>query len=176
MFVSSTIKWLRGLNHKLLSDAGILGSLVRIPLEKWMPIYIALITKYYNYVLSVIACFSITIIFSTHLFNIIYSTSLFPRRCPGIYLSQSYIHMCTKFGWNRSPRRYVLNKNFYAPWLPLFPRCCPGIYLSQSYSHMCTKLDSNRAPRRNILNNNFYAPWRYITHTSADLDTVTSSH
>jgi hypothetical protein len=25
-------------------------------------------------------------------------TSLFPRRCPGIYLSQSYSHMCTKFG------------------------------------------------------------------------------
>jgi hypothetical protein len=28
----------------------------------------------------------------------ILDTSLFPRRCPGIYLSQSYSHMCTKFG------------------------------------------------------------------------------
>jgi hypothetical protein len=26
-------------------------------------------------------------------------TNLFPRRCLGIYLSQSYSHMCTKFGW-----------------------------------------------------------------------------
>jgi hypothetical protein len=25
-------------------------------------------------------------------------TSLFPRHCPGIYLSQSYSHVCTKFG------------------------------------------------------------------------------
>jgi hypothetical protein len=47
---------------------------------------------------------------------------------------------------------------------------------SQSYSHTCTKFGSNRAPRRYILNNIFYAPWRYITHSSADLHTVTSSH
>jgi hypothetical protein len=36
------------------------------------------------------------------IFSIITSTllggTLFPRRCPGIYLSQSYGHMCTKFG------------------------------------------------------------------------------
>jgi hypothetical protein len=58
----------------------------------------------------------------------------------------------------------------------LFPRRCPGMYLSQSYSHMCTNSGWNRAPRRYILNNNLYAPWRYITHSSADLHTVTSSH
>jgi hypothetical protein len=28
----------------------------------------------------------------------LYYTSLFPRRCPGNYVSQSYSHMCTKFG------------------------------------------------------------------------------
>jgi hypothetical protein len=75
--------------------------------------------------------------------SFLFSTSLFPRRCPGIYLSQSYSHMCTEFDWNRAPRQYILNNNFYAPWryITLFPRRCPGIYLSQSYSHMCTKLD-----------------------------------
>jgi hypothetical protein len=26
------------------------------------------------------------------------------------------------------------------------------------------------------LADNFYAPWRYVTHSSADLHTVTSSH
>jgi hypothetical protein len=41
---------------------------------------------------------------------------------------------------------------------------------------MCTKFGWNCAPRRYILNNNFYAPWRYITSSSADLHTVTSSH
>jgi hypothetical protein len=35
--------------------------------------------------------------------DILLITSLFPRRCQGIYLSQSYSHMCTKFDWNTSP-------------------------------------------------------------------------
>jgi hypothetical protein len=65
-------------------------------------------------------------------------TSLFLRLCPGIYLSQSYSHMCTKFDWNRAPRRYIFNNNFYAPWryIILISPSLPGYLFMQSCSHI----------------------------------------
>jgi hypothetical protein len=82
------------------------GILVEEIISKYIkiPAYILGVARVFTYPNLIAICVpSLTEI--AHLDGIFSITStllggtlpLFPRRCPGIYLSQSYSHMCTKF-------------------------------------------------------------------------------